>query len=117
MSYMVKQQGVGVNTQVVAVGGELDMHAAPDLQATIDQVIADGASRLVVDLTEATFIDSAGIGVLVATVRRLEAAGGSLELVCSQPNLLRVFEIVGLDRVLSIHSSRDVALEAVTGAR
>lgn len=115
MSYTLGHRPLTADTHVVAVGGELDMSAAPDLRATIDRALEGGATTLVVDLAETTFIDSTGIGVLMSAFRRLGLAGGSLELVCSEPNLLRVFEIVGLDRQLSIHASTDAARHAFAG--
>jgi anti-sigma B factor antagonist len=92
------------DSYVVAVGGELDMGAAPALRATIDRILEDGARTLVVDLSEVTFIDSTSIGVLMSALHRLKATGGSIELVCTEPNVLRVFEVVGLDRQLPIHA-------------
>jgi anti-sigma B factor antagonist len=115
MSYTLGHRTLTADTHLIAVGGELDMSAAPDLRAALDRAVEDGAVTLVVDLTETTFIDSTGIGVLMAGVQRLRAAGGSLELACSEPNLLRIFEIVGLDRRLTIHPSTDAALAAFAG--
>ena len=116
-NYTVAQRALTADTHVVAFGGELDISAAPDLRATIESALDDGAVTLVVDLSEATFIDSTGIGTLMATVHRLKELGGTLEIVCVEPNLLRVFEIVGLDRRLSIHATTDAALTAFAGAR
>jgi len=116
-NYTMGHRALTADTHVIAVGGDLDMSAAPDLRATIHAALEDGAVTLVVDLSQATFIDSTGIGTLMAALNRLKASGGSLELVCSEPNLLRVFEIVGLNRRLSIHSTTDAALSSFAGAR
>ena len=117
MNYTVGQHALTGGTHVIAVGGELDMSAAPDLRTAIHDALDDGAVTVVVDLSEATFIDSTGIGTLMAAQHRLKDIGGSLELVCSEPNLLRVFEIVGLNRQLSIHATTEAALSAFAGAR
>jgi anti-sigma B factor antagonist len=116
-NYTLAHRALTADTHVIAVGGELDMSAAPDLRATIDGALDDGAVTLVVDLSEATFIDSTGIGTLMAALHRLKEAGGTLEIVCVEPNLLRVFEIVGLDRQLSIHATTESALSSFAGAR
>jgi anti-sigma B factor antagonist len=115
MSYLLAGRAIAPDVHVVTVGGELDLDAAPELRATIDQALADGFSKLVVDLGDVTFIDSTGIGVLVGALKRLGRAGGRLELVCSEPNLLRIFEITGLDQQLPIHASRDAALAVCVG--
>jgi anti-sigma B factor antagonist len=114
--YQIKHQELTTEVHVIAVGGELDMRAAPELRAAIDQALEAKIALLVVDLSDATFIDSTGIGTLVAALKRLRKARGSLELVCVEPNLLRVFEVTGLDGLLSIRGSRDEALGAFAGS-
>jgi anti-sigma B factor antagonist len=104
MNYTLGDWEAGRGTHVVAAGGELDMGAAPALRETIERLLEEGVRVLVVDLNEATFIDSTTIGVLMGAKRRLRAAGGSLQIVCTEPNLLRIFEIVGLSQQLSIRA-------------
>jgi anti-sigma B factor antagonist len=101
VSYILGHQVAGPGRHVIAVDGELDMTAAPDLRAAIGAAIDAGATALVVDLSEVTFIDSTGIGVLLAARHRLQRSGGSLDLVCTEPNVLRVLEIVGVSAVAS----------------
>jgi anti-sigma B factor antagonist len=104
MNYTLGDWQAGKGTHVVAAGGELDMGAAPAIRDTIERLLEEGVRVLVVDLSEATFIDSTTIGVLMGAKRRLRAAGGSLQIVCTEPNLLRIFEIVGLSQQLSIRA-------------
>jgi anti-sigma B factor antagonist len=67
----------------------------------------------VLDLSDVTFIDSTAIGVLAGTVARLdEAGGGSLAVVSTNDKVLQIFEITGLDSVISLHSSREEAVSA-----
>lgn len=104
MSYTLGYREDGPDRYEIAVGGELDLGAAPALQGTIDHLLEDGATTLVIDLSETRFIDSTSVGILIATLNRLKATGGTLEVVCTEPNLLRVFEIVGLDKQLPIRA-------------
>ena len=76
-------------------------------------MIAKGAKHVVIDLSETTFIDSTTLGVLVGGVKRLRTNDGQLSLVCSDRNITKIFEITGLDRVFTIHSSRDEAVAAL----
>ena len=115
IGYHIAHQALTPGAQVIAVGGELDMRAAPELKATIDRALDGDTSLLVVDLGDVTFIDSTAIGALVAALKRLRDSGGSLELVCHEPNVLRVFELTGLDNELSIHSSREDAVRRFAG--
>ena len=100
---------------VIAVHGQADLHTAPELRRAITTALDDGAEGLVVDLSEATFIDSMTLGVLLSAVKRLRPGGGKVGIVCSDPHIRRVFEITLLDRVFSIHTDRDGAREFAVG--
>lgn len=100
---------------VVAVRGEADLHSAPELRDRLNAIIDGGAQRVLVDLSETTFIDSMALGVLLGSTKRQRANGGRLELVAGQPDIRRIFEITMLDRILVIHPSREVALELAIG--
>lgn len=98
---------------ILAMGGELDYEASPQLRARLVGAIKAGGRRLVLDLSDVTFIDSTAIGVLAGTVARLdEAGGGSLAVVSTHEKVLQIFEITGLDSVISLHSSREEAVSA-----
>jgi len=93
---------------VVAVGGEVDMAAAPELRSRLMSVAADFAGRAVaLDLGGVGFIDSSGLGVLIGALRRITEAGGRLALVDLQPSVQRVFSITGLNAVFDIRDSRE----------
>jgi anti-sigma B factor antagonist len=95
---------------VLAIGGELDYEVSPQLR-----VREAGTRRLVLDLTDVTFIDSTAIGVLAGALARLdEAGGGSLAVVCTHENVLQIFEITGLDSVIAVHRSRDEAVSVLS---
>ena len=110
MTYYVSSHAVDAETGVVTVSGELDLYSAPELKERITRSIDEGRTRLVIDMSEATFIDSTAIGVLVGGLRRVQEQGGSLNLVCTHEDILRVLDIVGLDQVFAIHESREDAL-------
>jgi anti-sigma B factor antagonist len=100
-------------THVVELAGEVDLYSAPELKRRIVDAIDAGKTRIVVDLSQTTFIDSTTLGVLVGARKRLRANDGSLAVVCPDPDKLALFEMTGLDRVFSIHDDREAALEAV----
>ena len=97
---------------VVDVQGDADLHTAHELRAAIMDAIDGGATSLVIDLSDTTFIDSMTLGVLLGAVKRLRPVGGRVGVVCTDPNIRRIFEITLLDRVFALHESRDAALEA-----
>ena len=83
-------------TPVLAIVGELDLAAAPQLRRVIGGLMGSGARTMVVDLSEASFVDSSGMGALLWAEHRMQAAGGALQAVNPQPNVARAFEIAGL---------------------
>ena len=113
MNFNITDEEIDAETQVIALGGEIDLYTAPEFKERMVELIEDGKKRIVVDLSAATFIDSTTLGVLVGGVKRLRPAGGSLALVCTDQNITKIFEITGLDRVFPIHASRDQALAAL----
>ena len=113
MNFHIHDEEVDADTHVIELGGEVDLYTAPEFKERMVQVIDGGKKQVVVDLSKATFIDSTTLGVLVGGVKRLRPVGGSLALVCSDQNILKIFEITGLDRVFPIHESRDQALAGV----
>ncbi|MEX2193823.1 MAG: STAS domain-containing protein [Thermoleophilaceae bacterium] len=113
MNFHIHDEEVDAETHVIELGGEVDLYTAPEFKERMVQVIDGGKKQVVVDLSKATFIDSTTLGVLVGGVKRLRPVGGSLALVCSDQNILKIFEITGLDRVFPIHESREDALSGV----
>jgi anti-sigma B factor antagonist len=108
--FSVDDEEVDATTQVVDVAGEVDLYSAPELKAHVLDAIESGKTRIVVDLTNTTFIDSTTLGVLVGARKRLREYDGTLAVVCPDNDKLGLFEMTGLDRVFSIHSERSAAL-------
>jgi anti-sigma B factor antagonist len=95
---------------VVAAGGEIDYAASPQLRELLARATHSGGAPVVVDLSEATFIDSTAIGVLVGAAAMLSEFGSEMAIVCTDKQILNIFGIVGLSEVVGISSSRDEAL-------
>jgi anti-sigma B factor antagonist len=115
-AFSITQQAVDDDVYIVAVTGYLDFDAAPRLKRSIVDSIEAGGRRLVVDLSDAGFIDSTGIGVLAGALKRLHECGGSLVVVCTHENVRSIFELVGLDDLIPLHQSRDDAISALARA-
>ena len=110
MDFSIHTEQVGDNRHVIALTGEVDLYTAPELKSQMLELIANGATEVVVDFTDTTFIDSTTLGVLVGGVKRLRTNDGQLSLVCSDRNITKIFEITGLDRVFTIYPTRDEAV-------
>ena len=101
---------------VVAVRGEIDLFTAPELKQKLTDAIEAGKSRIVVDLSETTFLDSTALGVLIGAVKRLRSRDGALVIVNTDQNIAKTFEITGLDQIFTIVGTRDDAIAALDDA-
>jgi anti-sigma B factor antagonist len=95
----------GSDRNVITVSGEVDLATSPDLDAAIIAGLDSGAGSLVVDLTDVSFMDSSGLGVIVRGLKRCREADKDLDLVITNERVLKVFGITGLDQVIPIHDS------------
>jgi anti-sigma B factor antagonist len=103
----VRSETTREGAAVLYVSGELDLASAPQLAEALDGLVAD---PVVVDLSQCTFLDSAGMGVLLASARALSDSGRSLHLAASDPGILRVLEITAVDTLIAIHPDVESAL-------
>lgn len=94
---------------VVEVAGELDLYTAPSFRETVLEA-ADGVDppRVIVDFQRLGFIDSSGLGAIVACLKHLRERGGELTLVAPDGSgLRRLLDLTGLDRVLTLSATVD----------
>lgn len=101
-------------TVVVSVGGELDLHTAPPFEDRILGALENGHARIVIDLTGCEFLDSTALGILVTARKRLGEHKDRLVLVAADRNIVKIFELTGLDRTFTIAPTRESALNGAT---
>ena len=111
VEFAVETEDISDRVSVVEVHGQADLHTASELRTAMTDAVDRGAVSLVVDLSEATFIDSMTLGVLLGAVKRLRPVGGTVSVVCTDPHIRRIFEITLLDRVFTLHSDRAAAVD------
>src|SRR6476646_10023537 len=98
MNFDIKTEQVNENAYVISLAGEVDLYTAPEFKQQLLEVIARGATQVIVDFTSTTFIDSTTLGVLVGGVKRLRPADGRLS------------------RVFDIYTTRDEAVASLPAA-
>jgi anti-sigma B factor antagonist len=94
----------------IQVGGEIDVATSPQLQAVLVDLVDRGLHQLIIDLEQVSFLDCAGIGMLVDARRRVQEHGGSLKLVRPRPFVRQVLALTGMTTVFPIDSSPGEAL-------
>ena len=102
------EQADGVT--VVAPRGDLDMATVEEVRRMLASLIDRGQSRLLMDLTGVGYIDSSGMGALVAAMKQARAAGGDVRLCGLQDDVRGIFDMTRLSRAMSIHPTRQEAL-------
>lgn len=101
-------------SDIVTVRGDLDVFSSGRLRSVVFDPSACAQGLLVVDLSDVTFIDSTGLGILVATRRWTRSRSAALVLVVRPGSVVaRVLTVAGLYAVFTTASTRDEALLAV----
>jgi len=111
---MTITESVQDGVTVLALDGRLDATGAPELEAHVARVFADGRSRIVLDFAAVKYVSSIGLRVIMASAKRAVASGGVVMLAAAQPMVNDVFEIANLGRILSIHAAVDTAVAAAS---
>ena len=88
--------------KVVTVRGEVDAYSAPQLRACLQELAESGQRHIVVDVKDMVFIDSNGIGVLVASAKRLRPEGRSLAIRQPSAQTTKLLEITGLRELVAV---------------
>ena len=114
--FRIQERVVDDRTTIVAVEGEIHVSTAPEFSAMLGATVEGGRTSLVLDLTDVMFIDSTGLSVLLTALRQVTHAGGQMAVVCSNPTVLRLFEITRLDTTFDIHAELEPALALVQAA-
>jgi len=114
--FAVTEHSVDAERHVLAVRGEIDLFTAPELKQVLAESIEAGRIRIIVDLTETTFLDSTALGVLIGAVKRLRSRDGALALVNVDENIAKTFEITGLDQIFTILDTREEAVRSIEAA-
>jgi len=97
-------------TSIVSLRGEIDVYTAPRLRQALIDLVEEGATDIVVDLSAIDFLDSTGLGVLVGGLKRVKSNEGELKLVVTQDRIMKIFDITGLSKVFPIFATLDEAL-------
>lgn len=94
---------------VVEVAGELDLYTAPNFRdSVLEAASGESAPKVIVDFHRLGFIDSSGLGAIIACLKHLRERGGELTLAAPEDSgLRRLLDLTGLDRVLTVHPSVD----------
>jgi stage II sporulation protein AA (anti-sigma F factor antagonist) len=96
---------------IVRVEGELDAHNANEFRQKFDAALDSYETKVViVNFSEVNFIDSSGLGVILGRYRRLSMLQGKVLAVCMKPQIVKIFELSGILKIIDLFSSEKAAL-------
>jgi anti-sigma B factor antagonist len=82
----------------------------------VEDLIKHNCKKLVFDFANVSYIDSAGVGILVGCTGKLKAAGGQLRIAGTTDRVLEIFRMTGVDQVLLLDGTMDAACAGLGGA-
>jgi anti-sigma B factor antagonist len=91
--------------------GELDAYTVGQFREALVELAAK--PRLLIDLSEVPFMDSAGLGALIGGIRRAREAEGDVSVACSRPTLTRLLHTTGFDRIVPVTETLEGAVDAL----
>ena len=91
--------------------GELDAYTVGQFRETLVELAS--TRRLLIDLSDVPFMDSAGLGALIGGIRRAREAEGDVSVACSRPTLTRLLHTTGFDRIVPVTETREAAIDAL----
>ena len=94
--------------------GELDAYTVPQFREALADLAS--SSRLLIDLSDVPFMDSAGLGALIHGIRRAREVGGEVAVACSRPTLTRLLHTTGFDRIVTVGDTVESATAALLEA-
>lgn len=97
---------------VVAAHGEVDVASVAGLRQQLVDLAVAGHVHVVLDLNEVSFLDSVGLGAIIATRRKFKSLDGRLVIACSAPIILKLLRLTSLDKVVPVYATVAEALAA-----
>lgn len=89
--------------------GELDAYTVAAFREALTELVE--VERLLIDLSEVPFMDSAGLGALIGGIRRTRECAGEVTVACNRPTLTRLLHTTGFDRIVVVSETVDGALD------
>jgi anti-sigma B factor antagonist len=110
--FSVQTEQVG-DVAVLEVEGAADLATVPDFADHLWRAVDDGAPRIVVDLSDARFIDSRMVELLLKAAERVRRQSGRVAICCGGESIRQVLDLCGVSRIVPVRGSREEAIAAL----
>jgi anti-anti-sigma factor len=98
--------------QLLRLSGSLDMYSFIRLESQINSLFQQGQYCIVLDCCDLDYIGSAGLGALIGFAKQAREHGGDVKLLSVPERILKIVELLGFTKVLSVHNSEQSALDS-----
>ncbi len=95
--------------------GELDAYTVGQFREALAEL--SSRPKLLIDMSEVPFVDSAGLGALIGGIRRAREVGGDVSVCCNRPTLVRLLHTTGFDRIVTVTDTVEEAARSLTEDR
>ena len=95
--------------------GELDAYTVGQFREALAEL--SSRPKLLIDMSEVPFVDSAGLGALIGGIRRAREVGGDVAVCCNRPTLVRLLHTTGFDRIVTVTDTLQEAARSLTEDR
>lgn len=103
---------------IIAINGEIDHHSAEEIKSVTEHNLKERNSKnIIFDFTNVTFMDSAGIGMLIGRYKTLSYIGGKICLCNPSGNIKKLINLSGINKIINIFDTKEAALNALKGGK
>ncbi len=106
----------GKSKILISLKGTIETTNASTLEEALERIINDSCYQIAVDLSDVTYISSAGWGIFISEIKRIRNNGGDIKLAAMMPEVREVFELLEFNNILKPYSSKEEAIQAFDSA-
>ena len=98
--------------KIVDIEGEVDVYTSMELKKDLNNLIDAGEKRLIVNLEKVVYMDSSGLGILVAVLKRIRSEKGNMKLIKLTPGIKKIFELTRLTKFFEIFDTEENGMKS-----
>ena len=99
--------------KLVRIIGSLDTNTAAEAESAINELLAQGILKIIIDLSETGYVSSAGLRIFLATAKKITASGGAVKLCSPNAVVKEVLDISGFSIILDVKETLEQAVEGM----
>jgi len=108
----VNTRQINDSIHLVEVQGEIDVYTSPRVKETVNELIEGGKYNFAINLEGVRYIDSTGLGVLIGALKKVREHNGRIVLICTNPQIKKIFNITGLIKIFEIYKDEEEATKS-----